>query len=237
MHRHWEIPATEARALILPKPCKPSFLLTMQTVSLSHGHILAVFFAANSAELLKGAQWYADALQFCAAVSRATGLPVSTVAGVTAALSPNNRWPRNMADAERLCRAFSVGTISDAAAIKVSTFNGNKKKALQILAGDQPLEVLGGLKVRAFYQCILGDNAVCIDGHAYAIWFGGYVPTTKTPKISPKLYASISAAYAQAAQTINSVMGTTYSAAQMQAITWSVWQRIRREVQTPEAGK
>lgn len=199
--------------------------------SLSHGHILAVFFTANSAERLKGAQWYADALRFCASVAQSTGLSVSTVAGVTAALSPNNRWPRNQADAERLCRAFSHGTIADAAAVKVSTFNGNKQKALQILAGAQPLDVLGGLKVRAFYQCILGsDGAVCVDGHAYAIWLGSYIPTTKTPKISPKLYASIAAAYGQAAATINSVMGTTYSAAQIQAITWTVWQRIRREI-------
>jgi len=207
------------------------------TLSLSHGHILAVFFNANPAETLKGARWYADALQFCASVAQSTGLSVNTVAGVTAALSPNNRWPRNQANAERLCRVFSAGTIGDAEAVKVSTFNGNKEKALQILAGARPLDVLGGLKVRAFYNCILGDAGVCVDGHAYAIWLGSYVPTTKTPKLSPKLYASISAAYGQAAQTINSVMGTDYSAAQVQAITWTVWQRIRREVGTVETGK
>lgn len=204
---------------------------------LSHGNILAVFFHANSAETIKGARWYADALRFCTAVAQSTGLSVSTVAGVVAALSPNNRWPRNQADAERLCRAFSHGTISDAAAVKVSTFNGNKNKALQILAGAQPLDVLGGLKVRAFYSCILGDEAVCVDGHAYAIWLGSYVPTTKTPKLSPKLYESIAAAYGHAAQTINAAMGTTYSAAQVQAITWTVWQRIRREVGAVEASK
>lgn len=203
----------------------------MQTLSLSHGNILATFFHADSAEIAKGERWYADALVFCSAVAQSTGLPVSTVAGVTAALSPNNRWSRNQADAERLCRVFSHGTISDAAAVKVGTFNGNKNKALQILAGAQPLEVLGGLKVRAFYSCILGNNeAVCVDGHAYAIWLGSYVPTTKTPKLSPKLYASIAAAYGHAAATINSVTGTSYSAAQIQAITWTVWQRIRREV-------
>ncbi len=209
----------------------------MQTLSLSHGNILATFFHANSAEIAKGERWYADALTFCSAVAQSTGLSVSTVAGVVAALSPNNRWPRNQADAERLCRAFSAGTISDAAAVKVSTFNGNKSKALQILAGAQPLEVLGGLKVRAFYDCILGNAAVCVDGHAYAIWLGSYVPTTKTPKLSPKLYESIAAAYGHAAQTINAAMGTVYSAAQVQAITWTVWQRIRREVQSVEAGK
>ena len=202
----------------------------MQTLSLSHGHVLAVFFNATTAELQHGAQWYGDALRFCAAVAESTGLPLSTVAGVTAALSPNNRWPQNQRDAERLCRAFSAGTLSDAAALKVSTFNNNKQKALAILAGAQPLDVLGGLKVRAFYSCILGDDTVCIDGHAYAIWLGSYVPTTKTPKISPKLYASIVEAYKQAAVTINHVTGANYSAAQIQAITWSVWQRIRREV-------
>lgn len=200
-------------------------------MQLSHGNILAVFFAATDSEILHGSRWYGDALKVCSAVSQATGLPLATVAGVTAALSPNNRWARNQADAERLCRAFSAGTLADAAAVKVSTFNGNKQKALAILAGAQPLDVLGGLKVRAFYQCILGDDSVCIDGHAYAIWIGQYVPTTKTPKISPKLYASISQAYEQAAETINSVTGSSYTAAQIQAITWTVWQRVRREVE------
>ena len=98
--------------------------------------------------------------------------------------------------------------------------------------------MLGGLKVRAFYDCILGNNeAVCVDGHAYAIWLGSYVPTTKTPTISPKLYESIATSYVQAAQTINGVMGTDYSAAKVQAVTWTVWQRIRREVQSVETGK
>lgn len=202
----------------------------MHSLSLSHGHILAVFFSANAAERLKGERWYADALAFCSNVAQSTGLSVSTVAGVTAALSPNNRWPRNQADAERLCRAFSAGTIGDAAAVKVSTFNVNKHKALRILSGAQPLDVLGGLKVRAFYDCILGNPAVCVDGHAYAIYIGQYIPTTSTPKISPKLYSSISAAYEQAAVTINGIIGTAYTAAQIQAITWTVWQRIRRGV-------
>ena len=198
---------------------------------INHGNILAVFFAATDTEILYGSRWYADALSVCSTVAQATDLPVSTVAGVTAALSPNNRWDRNQRDAAALCRAFSSGTLADAAAVKVSTFNGNKQKALRILAGESPLDVLGGLKVRAFYGCILGDDAVCIDGHAYAIWLGEYVPTTKTPKISPKLYASISAAYRQSAVTINGVLNASYSAAQIQAITWSVWQRIRREVE------
>lgn len=198
---------------------------------INHGNILAVFFTATPAEIIKGERWYADALSFCCSVANTTGLPIHAVAGVTAALSPNNKWERNMRDAEALCRAFAAGTIDDAAALKVSTFNKNKNKALRILAGEQPLDILGGLKVRAFYSCIVGDDSVCIDGHAYAIWLGQYVPTTKTPSVSPKLYQSISDAYRQAAITINSVTGDDYTAAQVQAITWTVWQRIRKEVE------
>lgn len=227
MHCNGRISAAKACALVL----KPGRSLLFQTMQLSHGNILAVFFAATDSEILHGSRWYADALSVCSTVAQTTGLPVSTVVGVTAALSPNNRWPRNQADAAALCRAFSNGTLADAAAVKVSTFNGNKQKALRILSGESPIKVLGGLKVRAFYSCILGDDAVCVDGHAYAIWLGEYVPTTKTPKISPKLYASIAAAYGQAAETINGVMDTSYSAAQIQAITWTVWQRIRREIE------
>jgi hypothetical protein len=42
----------------------------------------------------------------------------------------------------------------------------------------------------------MGDkNAVCVDGHAYAIFIGERVPTTKTPSITPKLFETIQRAY------------------------------------------
>lgn len=199
-------------------------------MQLSHGYILATFFTANPTELANGAHWYAEARSHCQTIAADTGLPLHTVTGVMAALSPNNKWARNVSDAAALCSVYVAGTAADCAALKVSTFGANKNKALAILAGADPLSILGGLKVRAFYQCILGHDAVCIDGHAYSIWLGQYIPTTNTPKISPKLYSSISQAYRQAAHTINQAMGSQYTAAQIQAITWSVWQRIRREI-------
>lgn len=200
-------------------------------MKLTHGNILAVYFMANHTEVISGERWYSDAFQFCSGLASETGLSVSAVAGVAAALSPNNRWNRNMVDAAALCRTCAAGTFHDAVQIKVSTFHANKRKALQILAGDSPLSVLSGLKVRSFYGCIMGDpDAICIDGHAYAIWLGRYVPTTATPKISAKLYESISQDYRQATHTINQITGRQYTAAQIQSITWCVWQRIRREV-------
>jgi hypothetical protein len=193
---------------------------------ITYGSILAVFFSASDFETISGAQWYQTAQN--AAVTIATRYSVSTdmVAGVIAALSPNNRWERNLRDADALIGAYVLGGYSDALQVKTSTYNRNKTKALSILEGAAPLAVLGGLKVRAFYSCIIGADEVCIDGHAYAIWRGERISTSSTPKISAKLYSAIAADYIKTAATINSVLGTTYRAYQVQAITWLVWRRM-----------
>lgn len=191
----------------------------------TYSNILAVFFRSNAVELNEGLCWYQQA----AAIARRLGnqyLNGDTylAAAVIAALSPNNRWSRNVADAEALIKVFAAGGSCDA--VKVSTFGKNKGKAIAILKGALPLDILGGLKVRAFYQCILGHDAVCVDGHAYSIWLGHRVTTSATPKISEKLYEKISQDYRVAAQQINLITGENYSPAQVQAVTWVVWRNL-----------
>lgn len=197
----------------------------------SHGTILAVFFNATPTEVVDGAQWYIRAKDAAVVIADRYGLSLETVVGVIAALSPNNKWNRNVTDADQLCRAFTLGGHPAADSIKVSTYKANKLKALRILSGEQSWNVLGGLKVRAFYGCIMGDTmSVCVDGHAYAIWMGERIPTTKTAKISPKLYVAISADYRRAAETVNNIMGANYSASQIQAITWIAYRRMVAEL-------
>jgi hypothetical protein len=198
---------------------------------ISHGYILATFFNANPAELADGARWYQRASDAAAIIASRYSITADKVAAVIAALSPSNRWERNVTDAEVLCRAYVLGGHTAADKVKVSTYGANKIKALRILAGELPLNVLGGLKVRAFYRCIVGDDsAVCVDGHAYAIWAGERIATTKTPKISSKLYDAIAADFARAADTINSITGAAYSPAQVQAITWLTYRRLVNEL-------
>ena len=193
---------------------------------ITHGSILAVFFAATDLEKINGAQWYNVAQNASGAMAERYGVSLETVAGVVAALSPNNRWERNLRDADNLISAYTLGGLDDALSVKASTYGKNKTKALAILQGAEPLDALGGLKVRAFYGCIIGENAVCVDGHAYAIWRGERISTSSTPKISPKLYAAISADYAKATDTVNSVLGGQYKPFQIQAITWLAWRRL-----------
>jgi hypothetical protein len=198
-------------------------------IPITYGNILAVFFNATDLERLNGAQWYLVANQAAAVLANRYQVPLSAAAGVIAALSPNNRWDRNLIDADFLIRAYSTGGLELANTIKVATYNNNKTKALSILNGAEPLDILGGLKVRAFYGCIIGQNNVCIDGHAYAIWCGHYIPTTKTPKITPKVYGLIVADYQLATDKINLILSADYIPAQIQAITWLAWRRMIKE--------
>ena len=193
---------------------------------ITYGSILAVFFAATDFETINGANWYATAQDAAATMAQRYSLSADTVAAVIAALSPNNRWERNLKDADNLISAYILGGYSDAVKVKSSTYGLNKTTALKILEGAAPLEVLGGLKVRAFYGCIMGQDAVCVDGHAYAIWRGERISTSSTPKISAKLYASIVADYIRATDTINNVLGGQYQPRQVQAITWLAWRRL-----------
>lgn len=190
-------------------------------MNLTHANILAVYFSANAAELHEGHAWYSNATDICYHIADDAKLSLETVVGVLAALSPNNRWNKNVSDTERLIKVFQAGEDTDL--LKVSTYNKNKEKAIRILNGEVPSDVLGGLKVRAFYHCILGRDAVCIDGHAYAIWAGERISTTKTPSISPKLYAAIADDYRTAALQISKIKGVELTASQVQAVTWVVW--------------
>jgi hypothetical protein len=201
-------------------------------VPITYGNILAVFFNATDLEAINGADWYPTANNAALTMARRYSVSLEIAAGVIAALSPNNRWERNLTDADFMIRAYSMGGHNAADSIKVGTYNANKIKALSILSGDDCLQILGGLKVRAFYDCIIGGDSVCIDGHAYAIWKGERIPTTQTPKITPKIYDSIVADYRQAARVINLILKADYSAAQIQAITWTAWRRMVKEGQS-----
>lgn len=194
-------------------------------MKITHGSILAVFLQSTPDDRAEGAYWYARAQAVASDIAYSyCDNDLKKAAGVIAALSPNNRWNRNVKDAENLAKVFAVG--GDVDSLKVSTFGKNKEKAIAILKGADPLDVLGGLKVRAFYQCILGEDSVCVDGHAYSIWLGERVPTTKTPKISEKLYNQIAADYRLAAKQINQILGIVCTASQVQAITWIVWRKL-----------
>ena len=188
-------------------------------------NILSVYNLANAADTVTGTNWYPQAKRAAAVMASRYGIHIHEAAGVIAALSPRNRWERNLQDAENLIAAYAAAGTEGCAGIKVCTFSGNKAKAIRILSAGcitdaDVIKILSGPKLAEFYSCIVGINDVCIDGHAYAIWFGERVTLANVPSIGVKLRREIKADYRQAAE----ILGV--SPAECQAVTWCTWRRL-----------
>jgi hypothetical protein len=196
-------------------------------------HISGMLQLASQVDILDGIHWYQRAYDLAVKFIHAyDGLTMGQAVGVISALSPNNKWERNCIDAEAMIKTWSVG--GDYNSIRVCTFNPNKRKAIAILELDMESadaeaipNILSGQKVVAFYRSIMGDkNAVCVDGHAYAIFIGERIATSRTPSITPKLFETIQRAYQLVAKRSADLCGVELSPTQVQAVTWVTYRRL-----------
>ena len=189
-------------------------------------NIKAIYELATAAERIDGTNWYPIANDIAETLGEEYGLGGRLKAiGVIAALSPRNKWSRNVQDAENLIAAYVAAGAEQARLTKVCTFGANKEKAIKVLglqlgSETEILNILSGPKLKEFYSCIYGLDDVCIDGHAYCIWTGGRTGLKDVPAIGVNLRRQIKADYRQAAEDL----GLTASA--LQAITWCAWRRI-----------
>ena len=191
----------------------------------NQANILAIYQLATPQERAEGMQWYSIAQSIAQDIAARYELPEATVVTVLAALSPRNRWDRNVADCEAICSAFVSGGSPQAMEHKACTFKSNKLKAIAALehslsTDEAALAILKGPKVSEFYRCIRGESDVCIDGHAWCIHQNERRGLAEVPKITPKMRQAIKADYLAAAKVVEI---TGY---QMQAITWLAWRRI-----------
>lgn len=172
-------------------------------------NILNVLNQASDAEYIAGTYWYREANELALDLAGTGG--VKMAAGVIAALSPRMPWGRNK---ELAVRAFADGHAS-------GTLGNSVRAADRILAGEDPLDVLKGDKVRSFYLNIMGDtDAVTVDRHALEVYLGKRFADKDRPSIGKRLYREASDAYREAAD----IAGDTPR--DVQAITWLVWRRI-----------
>ena len=189
-------------------------------------NIKAIYQLATLSEQQDGVTWYPAANQIAIKLADRHCISEAQAVGVIAALSPRNRWERNVEDADRLIAAYNAGGPEQARLTKVCTFSANKEKAIKILelslactfAGI--LAILSGPKLREFASCIHGLPEVCIDGHAFCIWAANRTGLKDVPAIGVKLRREIKADYIQAADELG------HTPAALQAITWCAWRRI-----------
>ena len=188
-------------------------------------NIIKIYKLATPEEKRDGIVWYANAYSDCNRIALDLSVPVHIVTGVVAALSPNNKWNRNVTNARELIQAFVNGDDMDS--VKVSTYHTMKKKAWSILE-DMPnhegvIVLLNGQKIVSFYRNIMGDDTCTVDGHAKNIYYGErHGLTDDRTNVGKKEYKTISDAYVKAGKRVR-VNGRSLKAFEIQAITWVVW--------------
>ena len=187
-------------------------------------NIIAIYKLANASEIKHGLTWYVNANTDCMRIANTLELPLHIVIGVVSALSPNNKWERNIVNAEDLCNAFINGQDMDS--IKVSTYHKMKQKAWHILetmpSYDETITILNGKKIVSFFRNISGDETdITIDGHARNIYYNDRQGlTTPNTNIKKNEYLDIQKAYLRASKKLG------VKAYELQAITWVAWRRI-----------
>ena len=198
--------------------------MTKQVTLIDHErmvhNIMACYRSADDLQVAEGLLWYSDAQKAAHNIAAKYGIAVYIVVAVISALSPNNKWARNVINADALIGAFLRGDGIDA--VKVSTYHAMKQKAWDILAArpdyDGAKRMLKGQKITSFFCDIMGEFNVTIDGHARNIAYDEKVGLTDDrTNIGVREYRALQAAYEEAARRIGLM---PY---QLQAITWRVW--------------
>ena len=200
-------------------------------------NIIAMRRKAKPEDVAHGIAWYAEAYEQCRIMADRYDLPIYIVAGVVAALSPNNRWSTNVTNAYDLINAWNKDDTPDK--VSVCTYNAMKLKAWSILREmpdryeendtlivDEVKTILNGKKIVCFYENIMGDDTCTIDGHARNIAYNERVNLTDNKtSIGVKEYANLQDAYRIAASRCR-VNGRRLKAYELQAITWVTWRKL-----------
>lgn len=145
-----------------------------------------------------GGSWYSEAGRACARMARAYGCSKATACGVVAALSPRLQWAPNVRAADAVL----------AGATPTGVFRASLAKAKRIAAGEAPLRVLSGPKVRAFYRALMGDESAAVVD----VWVLRAVGWART--VTAKAYARIARALTLAAARVGMTV------ARLQAVAW-----------------
>jgi hypothetical protein len=185
---------------------------------MSVNRLLGLFRYARSDELEVGFFWYDVAALDIVALAASYDYPYGVAAGVVSALSPACRWDINLYDADNVLATVAWGGVLED--IKVSTYNRNRDKAINIALTREVFPSLRGPKVVAFYQCLCGDySEPAVDSHAINAWAGRRIAGSNLGSTSRPLVRRVRADYVRAAELVK------VEPARFQAVIWCVHKR------------
>lgn len=178
---------------------------------------------ASDQEIIDGMDFYPGAHGLCRLFASLYSISPSHVAGIYAALSPMNTWDTNVANILDVLRDWSSAS--------VNTTDINLHKALAIRCGADPLSILAGRKVRAFYQCLANPDdisiAPAIDRHLINLALGTVPTRQEQSRLASNrdIYSKVEAAYLSLGRREG--IGN-----RLASIAWFVQRRIARSGQT-----
>jgi hypothetical protein len=190
---------------------------------------------ATSDTFPEGLQWYLLAHQFSVQLAHDTHIPLATVVGVIAALSPSVYWELNKRQAEALCRQAAEGLpLED---VPLTTYGGQCRRALAIVRAryehaEDVITLLNGagrpraFKTVAFFWNILTPEArhrVTVDQHIVAAlgWEDRFTPGA----------AGCYTAVADAIIAVAARRGLV--PCQVQAIVWCTYKALKELPEAP----
>lgn len=165
------------------------------------------------ADVALGSVWYDDAHRIMREWSDSYGFSIATCAAVTAAISPQCEWPRNLIIADDILadRAVSVGGALHSNIDKARRLRANRES-------DTRTVFKSGPKVYNFSRNLAGDyRAVTVDTHATQAALNSIDVTVGLTAVR---YDAFATAYLNAADKVG------VEPAVFQAIIWHTWKRL-----------
>lgn len=159
------------------------------------------------ADVAKGVSWYTNVYRNIRMYSDRTGYSPVAIAGVIAVTSPRVKWTKQMETLPEILELHSCKKFSH---ILQFGLNKNFQKAIHILDGQLPSEVIKGRKVMAFYHNLIGD----LDSITLDVWMWRIVGLKVPPYPKHKLWDE----YESIIRSIAKTEGL--KPAQVQAILW-----------------
>ncbi len=187
--------------------------------------IRAIFNAATAAEYKEGLHWYNDANAYSKELAARFDVPVSQVVGIIAAFSPQAGWQEN----KRYTLSFLLNPLVNPR----SQIQFDKAKAILKMTNEASIYNAlsvndAAWKTKAFFLNILNPSVltdVTIDRHAIAICLQNvnnvHSLSEDYGKLTKKQYTFFESCYIKLAVDLGLLPH------QLQAITWTVYRRLR----------
>lgn len=190
---------------------------------MSAANIKRVLAKADAVDWREGLEAYTNYHYMMRALADYYAYPLSTVAAVFAALSPNNDYMKNLRSAVTLLKGHREGAPVER--LTVTSYRACKLRAWRVLEGEDFLSFTKGPKTRNFYECIMNPrhpSAITIDGHMVNIFKN---ERRSMVELGSKFNYDVLAHEYRIVAFSEFILPS-----QLQAILWFTWKRINKIV-------